>query len=768
VARLALRVEGRVQGVGFRPFVLREARARQLVGWVQNRRGSVQIEIQGPGARLEDFVHALSVELPAPAEVRSIERHAVDEACDTEFRILGSADTERVAPVLPPDLAPCACCREEVRGCGRRGGYAFTTCALCGPRYSISFGLPYDRERTSLRGFPLCSECEAEYADPSDRRFHAQAIACPRCGPELQLHDGESLVSTGASALNDAAAALRAGGILALQGIGGFQLLVDATQPAAVERLRARKDREEKPFAVLFESAAQVARYAQLTPAECELLASPACPIVLVGQRVPVALLDSEWGPAEAALASAVAPGSPLLGALLPASPLHQLLVEQVRRPLVCTSGNLSGEPLYVDAAEALEHLAGVADRFLIHDRPIARALDDSVAQVGSRGVELLRRARGYAPEAVAHVDSQRCVLALGGHQKNTITLVHRGAVISSQHIGDLDSERARELAERVAAELVQFFGAQPELVACDEHPDYASTALARRLAARWQVPLLGVQHHRAHVAAVCAEHGLHGPLLGFAWDGTGYGSDGSIWGGESLRVDGSRFERVARLRPFALPGGERAARQPRRAAFGLLHALGRLQWAERWYGSAELTVRSRALERGIASPVCSSVGRLFDGLAALLELRERCSFEGQAAMELQFLAESTGVEPAYPMPVAPVSESDLLELDWRPTISAALADLDMGVSKAQIAARFHASLVEAAVDVAMRIDLARVVLSGGCFQNRWLSRELRARLEARGSEVYSASRIPSNDGGLSVGQAWLALAAAEGKQPCA
>jgi hydrogenase maturation protein HypF len=767
MARLALRIEGRIQGVGFRPFVYREARARKLVGWVQNVRGAVRIEVQGAPDGLADFLAALECGSPAPARLRSVEQLVIEEAPDGDFRILPSTETDTSAAVIPPDLGACAECRAELKGDGRRAGYPFTHCTACGPRYSIVLGLPYDRCRTSLGAFPLCVRCRSEFEDIHDRRFHAQAIACPECGPQLSLLEQGREVASGTSALAAAVAALSTGRILALQGVGGFQLLVDATNPSAVALLRQRKQREAKPLAVMFESLEQLEQYAVPTPAERELLGSAACPIVLV-RKGDASLAFQDLARASiAVLAPQVAPRNPYVGSLLPASPLHQLLVERVGRPLVCTSGNLSEEPLCIDVAEASALLSPVADLFLVHDRLVARPLDDSVAQIGARGPELLlRRARGYAPEPVAQTDSQRCVLALGGHLKNTLTLLYRGAFIPSQHIGDLGSERGRARAERTARELVEFFAARPELVTCDEHPDYASTELAERLSNEWGVPLVRVQHHRAHVAAVCAEHALAGPLLGLAWDGTGYGSDGTIWGGEAFVCDGARFERVARLRPFPLPGGEGAAREPRRAALGLLCDLGQSGWAKRWYGAAELALRVRALERGIATSACSSIGRLFDAVAALLDVCERCSFEGEAAMGLQFLAEQAAATPVEPYPL-PIVQRDLLEFDWRPTLSAILADIAASRPAPVIAASFHESLVHAVVSLAEHLQMKRVVLSGGCFQNRWLSTRLRNGLEARGLEVWAASRVPANDGGLSLGQAWLAVASSEAVRPC-
>lgn len=758
MARLALTVEGRVQGVGFRPFVYRQATSRGLVGWVRNAGGSVQIEVQGTRPRVDEFLHSLRAELPPPGRVDTLALEAVSELPEPDFRIVGSEPSAAPRAALSADLAPCAECRAELSSpASRRRGYAFTHCVACGPRYSITRALPFDRARTTMAPFTPCAECAREYADPGDRRLHAQTIACPRCGPALAFWQRGEARAAGADALERAIASLRGGEILALQGVGGFQLLVDATDAQAVARLRALKQREEKPLALLFRGLDALEHYAVVSPLERELLASSSAPIVLVARK--------QVGPHVLPLASAVAPDNPRLGVLLPSTPLHQLIAESVTRPLVCTSGNLSGEPLCIDPSEALQRLDGIADAFLLHDREIARPLDDSVAQVTASGIQLLRRARGHAPEPVAAVPSEHSLLALGGHLKTTVSLIHRGELVLGPHIGDLDSEGARARLESAIDELIELHQARPEAIACDRHPDYFTSEVARRLASALDVPLLAVQHHHAHVAAVTLEHGLSGPVLGLAWDGSGLGDDGTLWGGEALLCNGAHFERRARLLPFALPGGERAMREPRRAALGVLHALGRLDWAQRWFRPEQLAIITRAIEAGVNSPRCSSVGRLFDAVAALLELRPRPSFEGQAALDVQFLAErAPGLAP-YPLALlgrAPI------DIDWRPSFAALLGDLERGAEPELMAARFQATLVEAAAQIVERLAAPRVVLSGGCFQNARLSDDVRARLEALSIEVWSANRVPCNDGGLSVGQAWVALQRLEEQRPCA
>lgn len=561
--RLAIEAQGVVQGVGMRPFVHRLAAHHRLVGWVRNSPGAVRIEVQGDRESLRSFVRTLEADCPPPAEVHRTEVREIDEREETSFRILDSAGGLDVGPSLPADLAVCAECAAETDTPGsRRYRYPFTNCARCGPRFTIVLSLPYDRERTSMSGFTMCADCAAEYHCPSDRRFHAQPIACPACGPRLSLLSADGVsIARGDEALCQAALAVRSGQVLALKGIGGFQLVVDATNGKAVARLRTRKRREEKPLAVMFPSLVAVRRSCKLSADEEQALASPAAPIVLLRRNGD-------------GVADEVAPDNPRIGAMLPYSPLHRLLLGEVARPIVCTSGNLSDEPMCVTEDEALHRLRGVADLFLVHDRPVARPADDSVARVGPEGLTLLRRARGWAPLPVRLSEPTPLVLALGAHLKSTVALAIRGEIVVSQHLGDLHTAEGVTRMARTARELLRFYDVRPELVACDLHPDYASSRLAEELASAHGVPLARVQHHHAHVASCMAEHGLRGAALGVAWDGSGLGEDGTLWGGEFLRCEGSRARRIAHLRTFPLPGGERAMREPARAALGLLHEL--------------------------------------------------------------------------------------------------------------------------------------------------------------------------------------------------
>ena len=746
MTRLELLVRGIVQGVGFRPFVYREATERGITGHIRNACGHVELEVQGPAETLDAFIAALHAG-PRPLRIEALERRELAPLPETEFKILESTLGSEREPSLPADLALCADCARELEDRGdRRYRYPFTNCTRCGPRFTIVEALPYDRQATSMRHFPLCAACTAEYRDPANRRFHAEPTACPECGPSLTLlaADGEPL-DCGESALRAAAALVARGQILALKGLGGFQLLVDASDAAAVTALRRRKNRDAKPFAVMFASLPHLLESCDASPAELSALSSPEAPIVLVRRRRESA----------SALADEVAPGNPYVGALLPYTPLHALLLKELDRAVVCTSGNRSAEPMCTDIETALARLSGIADAFLTHDRPIVRPMDDSVARVLGPACELLRRARGYAPEPIAAIVDRRTILGLGAHHKSSVALAHRGQVVLSQHIGDLGNLASDAVLARTVDDLTAFLDATPDVVACDLHPDYASTVLAENLARRHGARLVRIQHHAAHVAAVRVEHGLGGALLGFAWDGTGLGTDGSIWGGEALLLDGAQFERVSQLAAFPLPGGERAAREPRRSAAGWLWAACRKQFerrAEPWFSDTELRVVGAALAGGVNCPRCSSLGRLFDAVAALLGLHERCSFEGQAAMQLEFLAASVDECGAYPLPVSTSGVADTGAL-----LGALLEDLDAGVARARIARRFHGAMIDYAAEVARRVGLPDIVIAGGCFQNALLARGVRERLEQLSFRVHSARKVPCNDGGIAVGQISLA-----------
>jgi hydrogenase maturation protein HypF len=760
VARLKIEIQGAVQGVGFRPFVYRLATELALHGWVINDTRGVFIELQGPRDVLERFLARLPDEKPPLAIINSV-HSAWLEAADYERFEIRHSDAQGAKTVLVlPDVATCDDCLNEVLDPGnRRQGYPFTNCTNCGPRFSIIQSLPYDRPNTTMRHFALCDRCRAEYENPLDRRFHAQPNACPVCGPRLALWSpGGETLAVDEEALGHAVTALLAGQIVAVKGLGGFHLVVDARNTQAIALLRERKPRPHKALALMVGDLEQARDLCYLPPGAEEFLSSPQAPIVLLRRR-PDAKIN---------VAQNVAPGNPYLGLMLPYTPLHHLLLRALGRPVVATSGNLSDEPICTDQQEALERLGHIADLFLVHDRPIARHVDDSVAWIVRGEARLLRRARGYAPLPLTlRRDLRRelpTILAVGAHLKNNVALSVGRSVFISQHIGDLETPQALEAFERVIADFLELYEARPVAVAHDLHPDYLSTRWAEREVGSGELgKLVGVQHHHAHLAACLMENGVQGPALGVTWDGTGYGTDGTVWGGEFLLGDAASFERVGCLRSFRLAGGEAAVREPRRVALGLLWELYGAAALERddlaplrAFDPAQRRFLGRMLERDVNSPLTTSAGRLFDGVAALLDLRQETTFEGQAAMELEFIVDP-GIEDAYPLPLTR-GDSPIV-LDWGALVEAVLEELGQGVAPGTIAARFHNALAVAIVDLARAVGQERVALTGGCFQNRLLTERAAQGLEKAGFQVLLHRQAPPNDGCISLGQ--IAVAAA-------
>jgi hydrogenase maturation protein HypF len=766
-------VLGAVQGVGFRPYVFRLATELVLLGWVGNTAQGVSIEVEGPADRVREFVVRLGPERPPHCHIASAETTWLDPLGYDDFSIRPSAgDGDKTAVVLP-DLATCPECLAEILDpANRRYRYPFTNCTHCGPRYSILRGLPYDRPNTTMAGFTMCGMCRAEYEDPRNRRFHAQPNACPQCGPQLELWDGDGgMVGVRDEALGGAVSALRSGAVVAIKGLGGFHLAVLAADEAAVRRLRARKRREAKPLAVMFPGIEMVEACCEVGALERRALESAEAPIVLMRRRAG----------AERWVAGSVAPGVATLGGMLPYSPLHHLLARSVGAPVVATSGNLSDEPICTDEREALQRLGGIADLFLVHNRPIVRAVDDSVVRVMLGRETVLRRARGYAPLPVAVRDDLAPVLAVGGHLKNTVAVGRGGQVFLSQHIGDLETAGALKAFRRVLADLPALFGVVPEVYAADAHPDYLSTQEAQASGR----PVLCVQHHYAHVLACMAENDAAAPLLGVSWDGTGFGLDGTIWGGEFLLVAEDGFERVAHLRTFPLPGGDKAVQEPRRSALGLLFALlGEAVFTRQdlapvqAFGPGELGTLRQMLERGVNVATTSSAGRLFDAVAALTGLRQITHVEGQAAMDLEFALERDESDDVYPVAVrdpgsmpgrSPPLASPCLRhagceamrltpprwvLDWGPMVEGILLDLANAVPVWEISARFHNALAEGIVSIARAAGQVRVALTGGCFQNRYLLERTVRQLRSAGFSPYWHQRVPPNDGGIALGQA--------------
>ena len=745
IQRLRFTLHGAVQGVGFRPFVYRLATELSLTGWVLNSSSGLVVEVEGPSPQLSCFEQRLEQERPKASVVTMREAASIAVEGSTRFEILASdGDSGKTVNVLP-DLATCTDCREELFDPdNRRFEYPFTNCTNCGPRYTIVIDIPYDRPNTTMRGFTLCPACRQEYENPSDRRFHAQPNACPVCGPQL---DGT---------IEDAVEALVQGRIVAFKGVGGFQLLVDGRNHDAVARLRERKHREEKPFALLMPSLEVARTYCEISPAEVRLLESQAAPIVLLKPKPGTDIAPN------------VAHCSPYLGVMLPYSPLHHLLMQECRFPLIATSGNRSDEPIATANDEAVLRLKDIADHFLMHNRPIVRACDDSVVRLTRGRAGVLRRARGYAPLGVRVPQSLPPVLAVGGHLKNTVAIGVGHEVFLSQHIGDLETLEARGAFEKAIDDLCRLYSFKPEVVACDLHPDYSSTQWAEKSG----LPLIRVQHHQAHVASCAAENNVQGPYLGVSWDGTGYGLDGAIWGGEFFRVENGQFERLAHLRSFGLPGGDAAVREGWRSAASLIFEVFGAEvltdvLTERGMphvssvlpdvgtthvkaGNSRLD-RSRIrtmLEHGINVVPTTSVGRLFDAVACLTGIARQNRFEGQAAMLLENEIGPLRTEEAYPLSGG----------DWGPLIQAVVTDTRAGVGAPLIAARFHNALVDWIVEVAVRTGLKQIVLSGGVFQNRYLTERAAAMLESRGFVVATHQQVPPNDGGIALGQAVMAV----------
>ena len=751
-SRLKLAVRGAVQGVGFRPFVFRLAAELKLAGWVNNSPQGVFIEAEGARSALEKFLFRLEAEKPPRSSIQSLESSWLDAIGYQHFEIRASDTGGGKSALVLPDIATCPdCLREITDPKNRRFRYPFTNCTNCGPRFSIIEALPYDRANTTMRQFAMCPACRAEYNNPHDRRFHAQPNACPVCGPGLELWDATGIIiCTKDAALKAAAKAVRTGQIAAVKGVGGFHLLADASDEKVVQRLRERKHREEKPFALMFPTLASVKAACEVSPAEERLLRSPEAPIVLLrkiaGGQLPV--VDS------------VAPCNPNLGVMLPSNPLHHLLMAELGFAVIATSGNLSDVPICTDEREVLNRLRGIADVFLVHNRPIVRHLDDSIVRVMLGREMVLRRARGYAPlpirlKSKIQVPKSKVVLAVGAHLKNSVALAVDENVFISQHIGDLETEPANAAFRRAAADLPQLYGVTPEIIAADLHPDYLSTKFANEFKAKQHI---GVQHHIAHVLSCIAENEVPLPALGVAWDGTGYGTDGTIWGGEFFLITDNKVERVAHLRPFRLPGGDKAVKEPRRVALGLLYELYGESAFEmehlaplRAIPAVEMITLRGMLQRRFNSPVTTSMGRLFDAVASLTNLRQHIRFEGQAAMELEFAADGIKTEKHYPLPL--VTRSSPFTLDWATLALSVLADATGGANMADISAKFHNALAESVVAVAKEIGENRVVLSGGCFQNRYLTERTVARLRAENFSPYWHQRVPPNDGGIALGQ---------------
>ncbi|MEC4895062.1 MAG: carbamoyltransferase HypF [Oscillatoria sp. PMC 1050.18] len=755
--RLVIHIQGVVQGVGFRPFIYCLATELELKGWVNNSPQGVTIEVEGNQAQLKTFLAQLDRRKPDHAEIHEIETVWLPLYGYTNFEIRPSETATSKSAVILPDLATCPQCLAEIFNPeNRRYRYPFTNCTHCGPRYSIIQDLPYDRPNTTMRHFPMCEVCQQEYENPLNRRFHAQPNACPVCGPYLSLWDNQgNILAEYDTALQETVKAIREGKIVAVKGLGGFHLVVDGRNNHAVRQLRERKQRPDKPLALMYPTLDRIKQDCQVSPLEAKLLQSREAPIVLLRR------LEN------ASITFSVAPGNPYLGVMLPYTPLHHLLLAELGFPIVATSGNLSQEPICTENSKAVTQLGKIADFLLVHNRPIARPVDDSILRVMGNQELVLRRGRGYAPLPIklqTKVNGNKfpAILAVGGHLKNTVALSHQGQVLLSQHIGDLETPETLERFRDTIANLQQIYNLHLDAIATDFHPDYQSTQFAQSLAQSLNIPCLPIQHHFAHVLSCMAENNIQPPVFGVAWDGTGYGLDGTIWGGEFLLVNDSHFQRVAHLRPFPLPGGEKASQEPRRSALGLLYqcfgedlfSLTHLAPIQA-FSSQELTILQQMLRRGVNTPMTSSIGRLFDAIASLLNLTQITSFEGQGAMQLEFLTVRHKTQEAYPVRLA---NTIPLQIDWQPMVEAIVADIQNSLPLPEISTKFHHALIQSLVKIAHTCHQSQVILTGGCFQNQYLLENSLTALQQAGFSAIVHHHIPPNDGGIALGQILGAL----------
>ena len=754
IKRVRYLFTGVVQGVGFRPFIYRMATRHSLSGFVQNRPDGVVVEVEGPADAIHSFMSSVNGDPPPLADVSGISSGEVEIKNDKAFRIIESEAGGPGNVHITPDIATCGDCLKELFDTAdRRFHYPFINCTNCGPRLTIIKDIPYDRINTSMSCFPMCPLCQEEYENPADRRFHAEPNACPACGPSLKLLDEKGNPLSDRDPLKRAIELLLSGYVIAIKGLGGFHLAVDAANDEAIKRLRSRKFREEKPLAIMVRDVETASRISMIGKEEELILLSPQRPIVLARKR------------GGAIISPAVAPGVSDFGIMLPYTPLHHMLLEKHFHALVMTSANQVDEPICIENREAVKRLEGIADFFLVHNRDILMRCDDSIATVSSGERRIIRRSRGFAPIPVTLTKSYPPILALGPQMKTTLCILKGNLAFLSPHIGDMETPEARDFYQESLTLMQKIAECKPEIVACDLHPAYYTTIFAEGLPAS---RVIRVQHHHAHIVSSMAENGIEGEVIGIAMDGTGYGTDGTVWGGEFLVASESTFTRVGHIATYILPGGEKAIREPWRIAVSLL----RQAYGDDWPDVAKsldivpeksfYETIDRIMKQRFNSPLTSSLGRLFDGVAAILGLRRKVTFEGQAAMELEAMARyGSGRVMQFTIEEA----GDIIHLDFSPMIRAITKRLQAGKDSGELAFSFHLTLQVAFCKMARTIrdktGLNQVVLSGGCFQNRILTEGTIAELEKAGFEVFFHKAIPTNDGCISLGQAVCAGAQA-------
>ncbi len=750
--RLSISIKGAVQGVGFRPFIYRLAEQLNLQGYVVNSASGVTIEVESSENNLREFIQKIEKEKPKHSIIVSFEYSFLDPVGYNSFEIRESKSDGEISALILPDISMCDdCLNEMLDPKNRRYLYPFINCTNCGPRFSIIEKIPYDRPNTSMKIFEMCEDCRKEYENPLDRRFHAQPIACPKCGPHLELWDcSGKTIATHNQALQDTAKLIREGKIIALKGLGGFQLLVDARNDSAVKKLREKKHRDEKPFALMFLNVEMVKSICSISETEYGMLTSPESPIVILKRKIKSSLNNIS-------ISKFTAPKNPYLGIMLPYTPLHHLLMRELSFPIVATSGNLSEEPMCIDENDSLHRLKNIADYYLVHNRPIVRHVDDSIVKSVNNRRMILRRARGFTPlplqiENNISTNDDEIVLAVGSHLKNTISIKKNENIFISQHIGDLSTHESYSTFKKTIKDFEEIYLAKPEMIVCDVHPEYLST----KYAGSKNIPLSEVQHHYAHVAACKLENQIEGEALGVSWDGTGYGLDKTIWGGEFFYSNDSDYKHVGQLRKFMLPGGETAIKEPRRSACGLLYEIYGENFFDRTpksfrdnFTSNDLQIIKKLLSKKINSPQTSSVGRLFDAISSLLNICNISNYEGQAAMLLEFTADLNELGE-YPFII---SEKEILIIDWQLMVENILADINNAKNSAVISAKFHNTLSKIILELVKKLKCKKIILSGGCFQNTFLTEKTIHLLENNNFEVYWHQRVPPNDGGVSVGQ---------------